>query len=141
MTEPSSLPVPTLELIESARLAEKEQALVYRGLSARAEVADRADLAQRFHDLHADEQHHVSRLTARLLELGLLPRELPNSTRIIVPLEGWEPHVRLREEAEKSRYLRILEEELDLDTRQLVESILEVEEHHLAELGGKWTMA
>ncbi len=133
----SSIP----ELLESARAAEKDQALVYRSLASRAEAAGDPDLAQRFHDLHADEQHHVSRLTARLLELRSLPPELPDRASVVLPLDDWERHVRLREEDEIRRYSRLLAADLDEVTRELVAEILAVEENHLVELGGKWTMA
>jgi rubrerythrin len=132
---------PDLDLLESARVSEKEQALVYRALAARAEATGLGDLAQRFHDLHADEQHHLSRLTARLLELRRRPPDLPGTTSIVIPLDGWEEHVRRREEDEIRRYAILLREPLDAATRRLIESILAVEENHLAELGGKWTMA
>ena len=54
--------------IEAMRMAEKAQAMFYRRLAALAEVENRPDEAQRLHDLHADEQHHLSRLSALLIE-------------------------------------------------------------------------
>lgn len=127
-------------LLEEARVAEKEQALCYRSLAALAE--DQApDLAQRFHDLHADEQHHLSRLTARVLELGERPQDLSSIRAIPAALDGWEEQIREREAAEIERYRRLLAGDLDDETRALVQGILAVEEQHAGELGGKWTMA
>ncbi len=60
--------------LEEARAAEKEQALFYRALAAEAERRGDAALSERYNELHADEQHHLARLTARLLELGAAPR-------------------------------------------------------------------
>lgn len=129
-----------IEKLEAARAAEKEQALCYRSLAARAEDQASAD-AQRFHDLHADEQHHLSRLTARVLELGGHPRDLSGDKTPVLQLEGWESAVHAREVVEVERYRTLLAETLDPITRDLIQEILEVEEHHARELGGKWTMA
>lgn len=130
-----------IEKLEELRRAEKEQALVYRSVAARAEAAGLSDLAQRFHDLHADEQHHLSRLTARVLELGGRPVDLTPATSVEIPLEDWEPIVRQREQAEIDRYAALQPDELDEETRALIEEIIGVESHHASELGGKWTMA
>lgn len=127
--------------LEASREAEKAQALFYRALAAQAEASGDGLLAQRFHDLHADEQHHLSRLTARLLELGHHPAALEGLRAPEAPLEGWEPLARAREAEEVSRYETLLRGELDPATRALVEEILEVERVHARELGGKWTMA
>jgi rubrerythrin len=127
--------------IEAARLAEKEQALLYRGLAARAEEDGRLDLAERFHDLHADEQHHLSRLTARLLEMGARPIDLAHVTVNRVAFDTWESTMRELEMREIDRYRELLAGSPDSETRHLVEEILAVERHHAAELGGKWTMA
>ena len=128
------------ELLEASRSAEKEQALAYRALAAEAEALGETELAQRFHDLHADEQHHLSRLTARLLELGSRPLSV---SPIVTPIvfAAWEVGVRAREEAEIERYQHMLSLALDAATRKLIEEILVVEEHHVEDLGGKWTMA
>lgn len=134
-------PVTVAQILETARRAEKEQALVYRSLAARAESAALTELAQRFHDLHADEQHHLSRLTARLLELRERPAELSATTSVSIPLDSWEEQVRRRELEEVGRYRGLLSADLDPVTRTLLEEILAVEENHLTELGGKWTMA
>lgn len=130
-----------IKLLERSRLAEKEQALIYRKLAADAEVGGNAGLAQRFHDLHADEQHHLSRLSARVLELGGRPVDLSGIRMDPEVLENWEPIIRLREAEEVERYRELLKKELDPDTHALVEAILAVELQHAAELGGKWTMA
>jgi rubrerythrin len=128
-------------LLEISRRQEKEQALVYRSLAARAEAAENPDLAQRFHDLHADEQHHLSRLTARVLELAGRPIDLSEVTCPVLPLEGWEPLVRDRERIEIDRYESLLDRALDPTTQHLLQEILSTETHHLSELGGKWTPA
>ena len=128
-------------LLRAARAAEKEQALFYRGLASEAETRDDEDLAQRFHDLHADEQHHLSRLTARLIEMGEKPADVGEMRAGAVDSPGWEADAHSREDAEIRRYESLLSGELDDHTRHIVEEILEVERHHARELGGKWTMA
>jgi rubrerythrin len=130
-----------IDLIEKSRLAEKEQALIYRRLAADAEVGGNPELAQRFHDLHADEQHHLSRLSARVLELGGRPIDLSGIRMDPELLQDWEPIIRRREADEVERYRGLLKKELDPDTHALIEAILAVELQHSAELGGKWTMA
>jgi rubrerythrin len=127
--------------LERCRAAEKEQALLYRALAALAEEREDAELSQRFHDLHADEQHHLSRLTARLLELGERPPDLAGASTPEHALDDWEPLVRRREAEEIRRYEALLAADLDGETRALLEGILEVERHHAEELGGKWTAA
>jgi rubrerythrin len=129
------------EMLESLRRAEKEQALLYRRLGALAEAADDGDLAQRFHDLHADEQHHLSRLTARLLELGGRPVDLGDVRAASATLEGWEALVHERETLEVRRYREAIQRQADDVTRSLLSDILGVEEQHLTGLGGKWTLA
>jgi rubrerythrin len=129
------------EMLESLRRAEKEQALLYRRLAALAETAGDEDLAQRFHDLHADEQHHLSRLTARLLELGGRPVDLGDVRVGPATLDGWEALVHQRETLEVQRYREAIELPADDATRSLLSDILGVEEHHLSGLGGKWTLA
>ena len=127
--------------IEALRAAEKEQAMFYRRLAALAEALDDEATAQRLHDLHADEQHHLSRLTARLVELGRSPTDLSAATSAPGDLDGWEDRAREREKAEVARYEVFLAGEIDPATRHLAESILEVERLHRDQLGGKWTMA
>ena len=130
-----------VRLLEEARRAEKEQALFYRALASEAEQRDDAELAARFHDLHADEQHHLSRLTARLIEMGEQPADLAGARAGAAEPDGWEAEAHAREDAEIRRYESLLAAELDAHTRSIVQEVLEVERHHARELGGKWTMA
>lgn len=127
--------------LEDARAAEKEQAHFYRTLAAEAENRGDDAMSERFNELHADEQHHVSRLSARLLELGAdladISHSLPSSAR----MDGWEAAASLREDGEVLRYEHLLQGEMDGETRALLEEILDTERHHAAELGGKWTTA
>ena len=131
-----------ISALEEARAAEKEQALFYRALAAEAEDRGDAAMSERYNELHADEQHHVSRLTARLLELGAGLADIAHMTTEPVGMEAWEAAARVREEAEVLRYERLLRRNgLDAETRALIEEILDTERHHAAELGGKWTTA
>lgn len=131
----------TLGLLEASREREKAQAFFYRTLAARAEAAGDEELADRFNALHADEQHHLARLTARVLELGASPAD-PEPEAIPSPeLDGWEDVARAREEAEVAWYQKALGEEDDPSTREILQEILESEEHHARELGGKWMSA
>ena len=127
--------------LQEARAAEKAQALFYRSLAAEAEERGDAPMSERFNELHADEQHHVSRLTARLLELGAalddISVNLPSSAR----MDGWAAAASIREDGEVERYEQLLGEEMDAETRGLIEEILDTERHHAEELGGKWTTA
>jgi rubrerythrin len=134
----------SLDLIQAlsvSREAERDQALFYRALAAEAEERGDAALSERFNELHADEQHHVSRLTARLLELGAKVPELPKPVSDPVSLDQWERHARRRERDEVKRYELLLAHDLDSMTAGLIERIVEVERHHEQELGGKWTPA
>lgn len=134
-------PVDLISALEAARAAEKAQALFYRALAAEAEDRGDAVLSERFNELHADEQHHVSRLTARLLELGAGLADIAGVAGESVGMDGWETAAAAREAAEVTRYERMLEESMDAATRTLLEEILDTERHHAAELGGKWTTA
>jgi rubrerythrin len=130
------------EALESARAAEKRQALYYRALASAAE--DRGDdaLSERLNELHADEQHHVSRLSARLLETGASLRPLPDVLDEPPSLDGWEVEAHRREADEVARYEALVADEaLDAATLALVAEILETERNHARELGGKWTSA
>jgi rubrerythrin len=130
-----------IHALEEARAAEKAQALFYRALAAEAEERGDEALSERLNELHADEQHHVSRLTARLMELGAAPAELGARSEPAM-LEGWEGAARLREEAEVTYYLALLARGFaDGQTAALLGEILETERHHAEELGGKWTPA
>jgi rubrerythrin len=127
--------------LQSCRLAEKEQAYFYRALAAEAEERGDGELGERLQMLHADEQHHLSRLTARLLELGQATSDAHSPRPEMPPLHAWEEAAREREREEVRRYEELLREALDPATAALVEGIVEVERAHLRELGGKWTMA
>jgi rubrerythrin len=128
-------------MLDACRLAEKEQALFYRTLAAEAEERGDAALSERLQLLHADEQHHLSRLKARLLELGRGAAD-PVTPRPAVPdLDAWEDVARAREHDEVRRYEQLLRQPLDEATAALAGTILEVERAHARELGGKWTMA
>lgn len=131
----------TLALLEATREREKAQALFYRSLAARADAAGEEELVDRFNALHADEQHHLSRLTARVLELGASPAEPEPELPPSPEMDGWEDVVRAREEAEVAWYQKALGEEDDPSTREILQEILESEEHHARELGGKWMSA
>jgi hypothetical protein len=130
-----------LQLLAESRIREKAQALFYRWLAAEAEMARQETEVERLHELHADEQHHLSRVTARLLELRGTAAELEDVTVPTVSLLGWEDAARLREAEEISWYRGVLAAGLDAGTRALVEAILESEKHHHAELRGKWMSA
>lgn len=132
---------PALKPLHDARAAEKQQTLFYRSLAAEAEAADEPAMAERLNGLLADEQHHLSRLTARLLELGERVAELTDVTTPPAALTDWEAAARARESAEVARYQAIPTTELDPMTRVLIEEILATERNHQRELGGKWTLA
>jgi rubrerythrin len=132
---------PIIEALQRCREAEKSQAVFYRRLAALAESAGDEPLSQRLHDLHADEQHHLSRLTARLLELGARVADLSHVAAPDAGLDDWEPVARGRERAEAERYQAAALLPLDEPTSALIEQILETERHHARELGGKWMPA
>lgn len=130
-----------LGALQAARRAEKEQALFYRALAAEAEARGEAALSERFNELHADEQHHLSRLTARLLELGAAPDDVSSLRADAAQIEGWELQARAWETEEVRRYEELLEMGADAATESLLREILDTERHHAEELGGKWTLA
>jgi rubrerythrin len=134
------MPTDLITALEDRRAAEKEQSLFYRGLAAEAETAGDGPLAGRLHDLHADEQHHLSRLTARILELGGRPRAMTTGIRT-PPLDAWEAEARLREGHEVAAYRALLQRSLDPTTEALLRQILETEERHEEGLSGKWMPA
>jgi rubrerythrin len=128
--------------LERCRAAEKAQALFYRALAAEAEARGDGALGERLNELHADEQHHLSRLTARLLELGAAPADLSHLRPERVGLDEWEGAARAREREEVRRYEALSTAAgLDERTARVVREILETERHHAEELGGKWTPA
>jgi rubrerythrin len=135
-------PSALLDALHEARLREKRQTLFYRRLAAEAEWAGLSVDAERLNDLHADEQHHLSRLTARLLELGGDADDLRGVAAPEVSLDGWEEQARTREAEEVRWYEGLLTPAgLDDATRSLVAEILASERHHLSDLRGKWMSA
>ena len=129
------------DLLAAARAAEKAQALRYRALAAAAEEVGDAAASQRLNELHADEQHHLSRLTARLIELGIPLADLAGVHPETFGLDVWEAAARPLEEDEVRRYEHLLAEALDEPTAALISEILSTERHHAQELGGKWMPA
>ncbi|MGI9628011.1 MAG: SIS domain-containing protein [Longimicrobiales bacterium] len=135
-----------LGVLAPLRRAEKSQTLFYRALATAAtlagdEIGSQEGLVERLNELHADEQHHLSRLTARILELGVTPESLDDVPRPDVALEGWEEVARQREQAEIEAYEAALEDVDDEATQMVLEEILESERKHEANLGGKWMSA
>lgn len=128
-------------LLAESRKREKAQTLFYRKLAADAELALDGALSERLNELHADEQHHLSRLTARLLELGATPDDLRDVATPAARLEAWEESAREREREEVSWYEHALEHAVDAETRAVLIEILDSERHHHAELRGKWMSA
>lgn len=130
-----------MEILQEGRRRELAQALFYRFLAADAEAAGDAVAAERLNELLADEQHHVSRLTARLLELGGRAEGDRPPAPDVPPLGAWEAEARRREEDEVTWYERALEVTLDPDTGSVLREILASERHHRAGLTGKWMPA
>ena len=130
-----------LTLLQEARRRELEQAHFYRVLSGDAEHAGDAALAERFNELLADEQHHVARLTARILELGGRPQGGDAALRPVPSLDAWEAEARRREEGEVTWYEGALGGVEDPETRSILDGILESERHHRETLAGKWMPA
>lgn len=133
-----------LRQLNDARSAERGQTRFYRALAQAAGAAGDVEGEERLNELHADEQHHLARLTARLLELGEpLPPDPPRERAVdLAPWPAWEEEARKREVEEVRRYEALLElGELDPVTRGIVEEILSTERHHARALGGKWVPA
>jgi rubrerythrin len=128
-------------LLEEGRTRERGQTLFYRFLAGDAETAGDAHAAERLNGLLADEQHHFSRLTARLLELGERPENVVVATPETPPIQRWEGAARSREEDEVRWYTEALERVSDRATRGILEEILTSELHHRDELSGKWMPA
>ena len=141
VTGPEVTPHDAAGVLEASRVREKAQTLYYRALAAEASASGDRDATDRLNDLHADEQHHLSRLTARLLELGHRPRELAAISAPGGELAGWERAAREREAEEVRWYEAVAELGLDRDTEAVLAEILDSERHHLRELRGKWMSA
>jgi len=143
----SVVPSRVLEILFRAREQEQGQVRFYRALAAEADQAERWEDVERLNDLLADEQHHVSRLSARLLELGGISaeagaRSAPRPEGPKVTLEGWESEARDREREELRFYSDACHEpSLDERTRGLLEEIRDSEALHHQHLGGKWMSA
>lgn len=132
---------PLVALLEEGRQRERSQAMFYRFLAGVAENASAAAVAERLNELLADEQHHVSRLTARILELGERPADAAVPTPQIPSLEEWEAVARPREDDEVRWYTEALQGVGDGPTRSILQEILDSERHHRDELAGKWMSA
>jgi rubrerythrin len=128
-------------LLAESRAREKAQTLFYRRLAAEAEAELDGAASERLNELHADEQHHLSRLTARLIELGGAPADLRDVPVPEGSLNGWEALARAREQDEILWYEEALGAPLDAATRDVIAEILDSELHHHAELRGKWMSA
>ncbi len=129
------------DLLERGRERERAQTLFYRRLAALAEDAGDAVAAERLNALLADEQHHLSRLTARLLELGSRPADGEATTVAGTDLLRWEETARRREAEEVSWYEDAARRSTDEATRAILLEILDSERHHHEELAGKWMPA
>jgi D-sedoheptulose 7-phosphate isomerase len=136
-----ALDADTVQLLHAARLEEKKQALFYRALAAAAEEIDDAALSERLNGLHADEQHHLSRLTVRLVELGEAVSDMGSERAPSVSLAGWEDVARARERQELERYDALLARALDDKTAHMIRQFADAERGHAELLGGKWMNA
>ncbi len=130
-----------LSLLSESRRREKAQTQYYRALAAAAESEGDGPVSERLNELHADEQHHLSRLTARLIELGETPEDLSSFPREEAIFRDWEQVARDRELREIEWYEEISAIIDDPATRDVILEILESERHHHRELGGKWMPA
>ena len=135
------LPRDAPAVLEASRARETGQTLFYRALAAQAVAAGDDDASERLNDLHADEQHHLSRLTARLLELGHAPLDLSAVPAPGGELAAWEEIAREREEEEVRWYEAASALPLDAATGAILAEILDSERHHAEVLGGKWRPA
>ncbi|GMR12323.1 MAG: hypothetical protein BMS9Abin29_0512 [Gemmatimonadota bacterium] len=128
-------------LLAESRRREKAQTQYYRALASDAESVGDGPVSERLNALHADEQHHLSRLTARLIELGETPEDLSTVPREEADYTGWEGVARDRELREIQWYEEISAVIDDPATREVIMEILGSERHHHEELGGKWMPA
>ncbi len=131
----------TIAILQEGRRRELTQTLFYRALAAAASHAGDDAAAERLNELLADEQHHVSRLTARILELGGRPEGEGRAPGILPGPESWEGEARRREADEVAWYEDALRYVEDRGTRSVLEEILDSERHHREGLAGKWMSA
>jgi rubrerythrin len=128
--------------LHEARALEKEQAQFYRVLSAQAEAQGNLADVEALNGLLADEQHHLSRLSVRLVELG---EELAPLSDAHMPSDAvyttWQDVARIRERTEIARYEELLGLGLDAATEAMIRGFLETEREHERNLGGKYTAA
>lgn len=129
-----------VEILMEGRQRERNQSSFYRRLAAAADDAGRKDDVERLNELLADEQHHLSRLTARLFELGERPDPLP-PVEGSASLDDWQTEARAREAGEVAFYKSALSRQLDGPTRSILQEILHSERQHREQLRGKWMSA
>lgn len=121
--------------------AEREQARYYRALSVLAGEAGNEEDVEALNGLVADEQHHLSRLKNRMVELGVESHTDFTAFRDFTSYPEWKEEARRRERAEIARYERLLAMDLDEETKEMLRGILDTELQHEANLGGKYTQA
>lgn len=124
-----------------AYFAEREQARWYRALSVLAEQAGNEEDIEALNGLVADEQHHLSRLKNRMVELGVEIHADSMDFKDATDYPDWKQAARERERDEIRRYEDLLKEELDAETIKIIKRILETERAHEQNLGGKYTEA
>jgi rubrerythrin len=129
-----------VRILQEGRRRERGRAAFYRLLAGDAELAGDEATAERLNELLADEQHHVSRLTARLLELGATPDDAGDVPEV-PGLDAWQAAARALEADEVAWYERAVERVDDQGTAQVLREILASERHHHEQLGGKWMPA
>jgi rubrerythrin len=130
----------TVRILQEGRRRERTRAAFYRLLAGDAELAGDAATAERLNELLADEQHHVSRLTARLLEMGEKPGEARERPEV-PDLDAWEEVARGLEADEVAWYEQAIGRVRDDETASILREILASERHHHERLGGKWMPA
>jgi rubrerythrin len=127
--------------LQDARRAEKAQTLFYRMLAAAAAEAGDTQGEEDLNGLHADEQHHLSRITVTLVEANAAVNDLNDIAPPAAVYPDWQDNARAREEAEIARYEALLTMQLDENTAALVREMLAVERKHAERLGGKYMSA
>lgn len=129
------------DLLIEAYHAEREQARWYRALSVLAGDADNDEDVEALNGLVADEQHHLSRLKNRMVELGVEFHTDVTDFTDFTGYPAWKDEARKRERAEIARYEALLAIDLDDETKEMLRGILDTERHHEKNLGGKYTQA